>query len=143
MQGIIIVLGALGLIGYIVTFIGKKMARKSMKNAIDQVVEESEKLLAPCSVEVLRDNSAETDGVRKFLFAFSLNNGEKVSVDDGKTITFTTHLKNKVLVGYGRGNIGGLSRNPCLDAPFKFEAVEGGTVRLVSKPDFDYTGGVG
>jgi len=113
-----------------------------VQTEIEELIANNEQLSSPCKIQVYRDNSIATDKIKKWLFAFALNNGEKQQIDDGSTIEFSTSLKNNVLVGYGRANNGGLSQHPSIDSPFKFEAVEGGLVKLISKPEF-YPAGEG
>jgi hypothetical protein len=100
-------------------------------------------LISPCKVIVFRDSRGEQERMRKWIYAFALNNGEKQYINDGCSIEFSTSFKNNALVGYGRNDYGGLSRQPSLDSPFKFEADDGGVIKLISKPTWDYSGGNG
>lgn len=143
MNPIAFVVGVVGLIAFIVYFIGRQVRKRKVHETAAQVSQSSVQLAQPCRVQIYRDSSADTDLMRKWPYAFSLNNGEKRNVNDGCTIEFMTNAKSNALVGYGRSDYGGISKHPSLDSPFIFEAVEDGLIRLIAKPTFDYTGGNG
>ena len=143
MNPIAFIVGVVGLIGYIVYSILKQVRKRKVHEAVAQVAQSGTPLCQPCRVQIYRDSSANTDLMRKWPYTFSLNNGEKRIVNDGCMIEFTTNTKSNALVGYGRSDYGGISKHPSLDSPFVLEAAEGGLIRLIAKPTFDYSCGDG
>jgi len=130
---------AVGIFGsIIIKFILNKIGTRQTFAEVNKTIQESEKLSSPCTVQIFLDGRYYPDEV--WQYALSLNNSEKKFASVGDTIEFTTTQKTNALIGFGRGGYEGY-KVPAFDLVFKFEAIEGGIVKLVSRPEWDYADG--
>lgn len=133
MQTIIIILCILSLGSYLIYKAGKKWAESDAKSKVSQAAEDNEPLDEPCTIHIhVKDNVKSP-----WRYGFSLNGQPPVFTDLGSDMELTTAVKHNALLGYGRGTYGGYKK-PNVEEPFEFDAVSGGTIRLICDEEFQY-----
>ncbi|MCL2080274.1 MAG: hypothetical protein FWH17_10650 [Oscillospiraceae bacterium] len=125
-----VILGVVCLGATLIYFILRQVHKKKVRTETSNILNNSEPLSEPCKVQVYLQMEAH---IQKWQYVLSLNNDGMRCVNHGNTIEFfITHKKNS-LVGFGRGYYGGY-KNPAIDSPFIFDAVDGGNIKILCKP---------
>ncbi len=125
----------------VITMIVRQKQRK--KEAAERKEEarryrnEAKPLQTPCEISVTLEVDPKLLAERKPRFYFSLNGSSKTEAENGKTIVLPTSLDKNILSGYILiPNLVAESKTYLTeDSPFKVDAVEGGQINIISKPD--------
>lgn len=134
---IVFIICVLFLISYLVYKFAKKKVEKEVLLKASNVMDNNEPLRSPCIIHIKVNNNVSTQIGGPWRYGFSLNGQPPVFTILGGEMELITNVKHNTLLGYGRGTYGGYKK-PNIEEPFRFDAADGGIIRLIADVKFAY-----
>ena len=134
-QVVFVICGLVLLICIIAMAVSIKKNENAKKTQVEQYIQEATALQSPCKIQITLNT--ELMQVNNICFSFSLNKSKNIQVNNGEKIEFTTSFKQNILLGYIQ-TVRGVAKSmkvSTIDTPFTFEAVDGGLIQILSKPE--------